>query len=160
MNIFAATGMLNTAAVAYAWYSFLTDYLNNTSFWFAWLGVVGVNGFLWVPIFIAWPVLFFAGSTTINVIAFLVMLTLAGAYVAYWIVLSALVYTSIVEPQSSGSTFASTSDAYVHVFGYAGLSLFNAFISIFFAPDVFNFRDAVNRVQELAKQKAEAEAAA
>ncbi len=87
--------MVNTGLVIWWFVKYVTDYKNN-NFWWVWLSAVSVNGLLWIGLFFSLPVLFFAGSTTVNVVAFLSQMTLIGAYFAYWINIGAMAYVFYV----------------------------------------------------------------
>lgn len=135
-------GLLNSIFSVYMWFKFLSsDINNNTPFWFSWFMPVCLNGFLWIPIFMVWPLMFFAGSTTVNVTSFLSQMTYIGAYFGYWANLGGMAYTFYIAPTESKSTFASKSDATPYIAGYAGLSLLSSAISIIFVPDIVTFAD-------------------
>ncbi len=87
--------MVNTGLVIWWFIKYVTDYKNN-NFWWVWLSAVSVNGLLWIGLFFSLPVLFFAESTTINVVTFLSQMTLIGAYFAYWINIGAMAYVFYV----------------------------------------------------------------
>ena len=55
INILGITGLLNSVFSLWVWFTFLTDYNNNTDFWFAWFGPFVVNGTLWIPLTLTWP---------------------------------------------------------------------------------------------------------
>ena len=55
INILGITGLLNSVFSLWVWFTFLTDYNNNTDFWFAWFGPFVANGTLWIPLTLTWP---------------------------------------------------------------------------------------------------------
>lgn len=154
MMIFAGTGMFNSVFAVAVYILFLWDYENNTPFWFAWLSAFSVNGLLWIPMFVSWPALFSAGSDMINVMAFLAQATYFGVFGGYWFSAGALAYTFLIEPTESKSTFESNSDAYIWLFGYIGLCLFDSAITLMFVDNVVDFADKRNKADALALEAA------
>ena len=65
----AALGLVNTGLIVWWFFKYLTTY-TGSEFWWTWFFVVAVNGILWMPLFFSWPVLFFAGTTSINTVTF------------------------------------------------------------------------------------------
>ena len=144
MQVMGAMGMVNTGLVIWWFFKYVTDYKNN-NFWWVWLSAVAVNGLLWIGLFFSLPVLFFAGSTTVNVVTFLSQMTLIGAYFAYWINIGAMAYVFYVEDKAdSGSLYADTTEATYWFATYSGLCLLDAIISISLIDGIVEYRDQVN----------------
>ena len=144
MQVMGAVGMLNTGLVLWWFFKYVTSYKNN-NFWWVWLSAVAVNGFLWIGLFFSLPVLFFAGSTTINVVTFLSQMTLIGAYIAYWANIGAMAYVFYVEDKAdSGSLYDDTTEATYWFAAYSTLCLLDAIISISLIDGIVEYRDQVN----------------
>ena len=71
INILGAVGLVNSVFSVWVWFAFLTDYLNNTDFWFSWFAPCVVNGALWIPLTLTWPAATWGGLTMINIIKFM-----------------------------------------------------------------------------------------
>uniref|UniRef100_A0A7S3HXE7 Uncharacterized protein n=1 Tax=Favella ehrenbergii TaxID=182087 RepID=A0A7S3HXE7_9SPIT len=157
MNFMAATGFLNTVFSVYMWFKWLGNSLDDsTSFWFSWFFAVLTNGLLWIPLFVTWPAVFTAGSTTVNLMAFLSRLTLLGSYFFYWANLGFMYYTFYSDPAGSGSKFVTTSDATPYFAGYAGLSLFDSMMSFLFVGSIQEYADRRNKADALEEARQEA----
>jgi len=151
MQIMAAVGMVNSIMVFWWFFDYLATY-SNTGFWWTWFTAVVLNGLLWLPFFFSWPVLFFAGSTTVNVIAFLAEVTLFGAYGAYWGVVGAMLYVFYIEPETEKSTYTSDTDATIWFSVYTSICLLDSIVSILLVPDILVYRDKRNEADEIAEQ--------
>ena len=137
INMLALAGLFNTVFVFWMWFKFVSDDLSNpTVFWWSWFIALLSNGCLWFPIMFIWPVVFFGGSTVLNIIAFFGSLTYFGAYLSYWGCLGFMFYTFYIEPAKSDSKFATTSDATPYYITYASINVFSALITLFFQPEV------------------------
>lgn len=136
INILGTMGLVNSVFSIWVWFTFLTDYLNNTDFWFSWFGPCVVNGALWIPLTLTWPAAQWGGLTMIFIIKIMAQLTLIGPFIAYWANAGAMYYTFYMEPEASESTFATTSDANPYFGGYIVLSLINSVVSLLTVRDV------------------------
>jgi len=65
VNVLAATGLVNTVGCVWVWYKFLNDF-NNSDYWITWFSILLVNGILWIPITVSWPVSPYGGITFVS----------------------------------------------------------------------------------------------
>ena len=147
INILGFTGLLNSVFSLWVWFTFLTDYGNNTDFWFAWFGPFVVNGTLWIPLTLTWPAAQWGGLTMISIIKFMAQLTLTGPFIAYPANIAALYYAIYMEPVASQSTFVATADADPYFYGYIAASIVNSIISLLFVPDVVDYYNKIKEVE-------------
>lgn len=153
INILGLTGLVNSVYSLWVWFTFLTDYSNNTDFWFAWFGPFFVNGTLWIPLTLTWPASQWGGLTMINLIKLMAQLTMVGPFIAYPANMGALYYAMYMEPEKSLSTFASTQEANPYFFSYVALSLINSLLSYLFVPDVVAYYNKRKEGEQLAEEK-------
>jgi hypothetical protein len=62
VNVMGAVGLMNTIGVVWVWIKFLNDF-SDSDFWITWFSVLVVNGALWIPITVSWPIAPTAGIT-------------------------------------------------------------------------------------------------
>lgn len=132
VNVLGATGLVNSIFSLWVWTKFLSDYTNNTGFWYAWFGACFVNGLFYMPIAVVWPAMPFAAVGLVRFFLVMTRLSLAGPFIAYWANLAAMYYAFYYAPTESESTFASSSEATKYVAGYAVLSVVNSVIALTF----------------------------
>ena len=160
VNIIGATALVNSVFSIWVWWKFLSDYTNNTDFWYAWFGPCVVNGLFFIPIFLVWPAMPFAAVGLVYFYLIMVRLSLIGPFIAYWANLAAMYYAFYMEPEKSESTFASTSDATPYFAGYIALSLFNSAISLTQIGGLEAYYDQLFIENLLEEAEADAQAAA
>lgn len=68
INILGLMGLVNSAFSIWVWFTWLSDYTNNTDFWFSWFGPFFVNGLLWIPLTLVWPAARWGGLTMTEII--------------------------------------------------------------------------------------------
>lgn len=63
LNVLGATGLINSIFSLWVWYTYLGDFTEHeiNDFWYAWFGAFAVNGLLWAPLTIQWPIIPAAG---------------------------------------------------------------------------------------------------
>lgn len=129
VNILGVTSLVNTIFSLWVWFEFLTDYTDNTDFWYAWFGASFVNGFFFIPMFLVYPVMPFATVGLVRFFMIMAQISLVGPFIAYWANLGAMYYAFYYAPEESESTFDSTSDATPYMVGYFLLSVINSAVS-------------------------------
>lgn len=108
ISFLGGIGLINSVFSVWVWFYWLSDYRNNTDFWFAWFGPYLLNGLLWIPITILWPIIGFGGTVMIRFAKIFAQSTLTGAFFGYWANVAAMYYAFYMEPVKSESTFEST----------------------------------------------------
>ena len=130
---------------------------------YAWFGPYFVNGLVWTPIAVVWPIIRWGETTMLRFLSIFAQMTLAAAFIGYWANVAAMYYAFYREPVLSESIWAAdTSEADPYFYGYIALSVVNSIISILFASDVVEFYrkakeadDFKQAIQEAANEAAE-----
>jgi len=150
VNVLAAVGLLNTIGVVWVWFKFLNT-LTNSNYWITWLSVLLVNGTLWIPITLSWPVSPFGGLTFVLLMKTFAQMTLIGAFGAYWFNFAAMVYTFYITPEESESLLTG-SEPLLYLGGYTALSALNSALSLLFIGDIIAWYETEVAVLALAEE--------
>ena len=141
-------GLINSAYSLWVWQTFLKGVGVYSDFNFAWFSAFFVNGLLWMPLTVIWPIIPWGENVMLGFTAFFARMTLTGVFVAYWATAAAIYYTAYVEPEQSESTFASSTDAAPHLGGYIALSVLDSMVSLWFVRAIVEYADMVKEAED------------
>ena len=74
IHIMGVIGLLNGVFSFFFWFKYLASNLSRfTLFLWSWFVPIVYNGFIWIPLFVIWPIVVTgsASSMTINIVTFL-----------------------------------------------------------------------------------------
>ena len=156
INVLGFISVFNTVFVGWVWQTFLLDHLNNTDFWYAWFGPYLLNGVIWIPLTVVWPITPFGETTMLMFLKLMAQGTYIGTFIGYWANTYAMYYAFYMEPTKSDSTFATTEEAAPYLGGYIALSLVDSIASLLFAGDVIAYYNKVKEADRFKKAIKEA----
>ena len=135
VNVLGGVGLLNSVIAFWIWFFFDLNTFENTFYWWTMLAVMCTTGFLWIPIFIVWPVYTFGKNYMTRVVNVLAQITMIGVYGAYWINLGAMIYTLIVDLDASNSRLSKAAGMN-YTISYGVLVALDTAMSIIFVPSI------------------------
>ena len=94
-------GLVNGVYSGWVWQTFLKAAIKYTDFNYAWFGAFFVNGILWIPLAVTWPIVSWGEQVMLRFLGLFARMTLTGLYGAYWFTAGAIYYTSFMEPEQS-----------------------------------------------------------
>ena len=156
INVMGPVGLVNSIYSWWLWFQFLSGKGIYTDFMFAWFGAYFVNGILWTPLTVIWPIIPWGEEVMLRFAGLFAQMTLAGTFIAYWVNVGVLYYTIYMEPEKSGSTFATTGEATPYFGSYILISLVNAAVSAWFARYIINYARMIKGADDFKKAMREA----
>ena len=152
INVLGPISLINSIYSLWVWQTFLKAARVYTDFNYAWFSAFFVNGLLWMPLTVQWPIVPFGEEVMLRFLAFFARMTLTGVFGAYWITAAAIYYTAFMEPDQSQSTFdADSTDAALNLGGYVGLAALDSAISLWFVPQVTEYADMIKQAEDFKK---------
>lgn len=92
INILGPVGVINSIYSLYVWQTFLKQGGVYSDFMFAWFGAFFVNGILWMPLTVVWPIIPWGEEVMLQFTSFFATMTLTGTLIAYWANAGAMYY--------------------------------------------------------------------
>jgi len=137
VHILGAVGLLNSIIAFWMWFKFLKNF-DNSHYWWTMLMTMITTGSLWIPMAVVWPVYQFGEQYMIRVVRIIAQMTYIGVFGAYWINLSALIYSTIVSREKAGSQITKKAGV-TYSITYGAISAVNSTLSVLFVPRIVDW---------------------